>query len=202
MAAETLTSPPSGHPVRFSVEHPESSSRLLNGLWIIKLLLAIPHLLILYALTAVLYVIIIIAFFAILFTKKYPRGLFDFAVNILRWQANVIAYLGMMRDEYPPFSWAPGKYPIRFEVDYPESFGRFAPLYKWLLVIPSVIALYIVWIIAVLLWIVAWLAIIITGKFPGGLLNFINGAIRWQYRVYAYAFYLVTDRYPPFSLSE
>jgi hypothetical protein len=197
MSTDAATSGMGDYPVRFDVEYPEKLSRLLI---FVKWLLAIPHLLILYALLAVVYVIVLIAFFAILFTKKFPRGLFDFAVNILRWNANVTAYIGLLRDEYPPFSWDPGKYPVTFEIDYPESMGRFAPLYKWLLVIPSVIVLYLVLLVAVIMWVLAWFAILFTGKFPRGMFNFIVGTMRWSTRVYAYAFYLLTDAYPPFSM--
>ena len=200
MATTAEAAPSAPYPLRFGVERPEKSSRLLNGLWFIKLILAIPHFLILYALMAVMYVILLIAFFAILFTKKFPRGLFDFAVNVMRWNANVAAYLGMMRDEYPPFSWDPGKYPVTFEVDYPETLGRFAPLYKWILAIPNMIVLYLVLLVASVLWFIAWLAIIFTGQFPQGMFNFIVGTLRWTYRTNAYALYLMRDDYPPFSM--
>lgn len=199
--AAAATMPPSGYPVRFDVEYPDELSRWLNNpflLWI-KWILAIPHFLIVYALSAVAQVIAIIAFFAILFTKKYPQGLFDFAVNILRWQANVMAYAGMMRDEYPPFSWEAGGYPVTFEVDYPEELSRFAPLYKWILVIPNAIVLFFVEIVAIVLWIIAGFAILFTGQFPRGMFDFIVGTLRWSYRLNAYAFYLFTDEYPPFS---
>jgi hypothetical protein len=145
------------------------------------------------------YVIEIIAFFSILFTKKYPRGLFDFTVTILRWSANVSAYYMMLRDEYPPFSGDAGKYPVTFEVDYPEELGRFAPFYKWLLVIPNIIALIFVVIVAYVLIIVAWLAILFTGSLPRGIHDFLVGMLRWSSRVNAYAGYFLTDAYPPFS---
>jgi hypothetical protein len=198
MSTDTTTAP--GYPLRYDVEYPGKHSRLLNGLWPIKLILAVPHLLILYALGAVASLMILISFFAILFTKKYPKGLFDFVVNVYRWNANVGAYLGMLRDEYPPFSWEPGKYPVTYEVDYPDELGRFAPLYKWLLAIPNIIVLYLVVIVAILLWVVAWFAIVITGKMPQGIFNFLTGVSRWSYRTSAYYAQLLTDAYPPFSL--
>lgn len=200
MTMETTTAEPqSGNPIRLDVDYPESSSRLLNGLLFIKFILAIPHLLIIYALGILLNVIALIAIVAILFTKKYPRGLFDFAVNIVRWQTNVGSYILMLRDEYPPFSWDAGQYPVTFEVDYPENPARFAPLYKWILVIPNLIVWYIFALIAVVLWLVAWIAIIFSGKFPRGMFDFIVGVMRWQNRIYGYAVYQFTDVYPPFS---
>jgi hypothetical protein len=195
MAAPAM--PPSGYPVRYDVEYQESHSRLLI---FVKWLLAIPHLLILYALGAVASICILIAFFAILFTKKYPKGLFDFVVNIYRWTNNVYAYIFLLRDEYPPFTWEPGKYPVTFEVDYPESLGRFAPLYKWLLAIPNLIVLYLVVIVAFFLGFIGWFAILFTGKLPRGIHDFLVGTGRWSNRLSAYYAYLFTDQYPPFSM--
>src|SRR3990172_11276123 len=106
MSVETaVAGAPGGYPLRFDVEYPEKLSRWLI---FVKWLLAFPHFLILYALSGVASVITFIAWFAILFTKRYPRGLFDLVVNIYRWGANVGAYTGLFRDEYPPFSWEAG----------------------------------------------------------------------------------------------
>ena len=196
MSAEATVAGASGYPLRYDVEYPE---RLSRWLILVKWLLAIPHFLILYALMGVANVIIFIAFFAILFTRRFPRGLFDFVVNIYRWNANVSAYVGLLRDEYPPFSWEPGKYPVTYEVDYPEQLNRWLPLVKWLLALPHYIVLMLLLIVAVLLWIVAWFAILFTGRFPQGIFNFIVGVTRWTYRVNAYV-YLLRDDYPPFSL--
>jgi len=102
------------YPLRFDVEYPEQLNRWLV---LVKWLLAIPHILIVYALVNVASVIHLIAFFAILFTTKYPQPLFEFVVNMYRWQANLYAYLGLMRDEYPPFSLEPGQYPVTVEID-------------------------------------------------------------------------------------
>lgn len=186
----------SDYPLRFDVEYPESLSRLLI---FVKWLLAIPHLLILSALGAVARVLTIIALGAILFTKRFPPGLFDMVVNIQRWSANASAYIGLLRDEYPPFSWDPGQYPVQYEVDYPDELNRWLPLIKWLLVIPHVIVLMFVYIAALVVWIIAWFAILITGKFPRGMFDFVVGVTRWTYRVNAYT-YLQRDEYPPFSL--
>lgn len=188
-------SPPS-HPVRYDVEYAESLSRLLI---FIKWLLAIPHFIILYVLAIIVYICTIIAFFSILFTRKYPRGLHNVVVGVFRWNLNVNAYLLLLRDEYPPFSWEQGKYPVALEIDYPEELSRWAPLYKWLLVIPNLIVLSIVAIIAFLLIIIGWFAILFTGKLPEGIHNFVVGTMRWYARAYAY-FYLLRDEYPPFSM--
>ena len=185
-----------GYPLRFDVEYPEKLSRWLI---FVKWLLAFPHFLILYALSGVASVITFIAWFAILFTKRYPRGLFDLVVNIYRWQANVGAYTFLMRDEYPPFSWDPGKYPVTFEVDYPEQLSRWLVFLKWLLVIPNLIVLFLLFIVAYVVEAIAWFAILFTGRFPRGLFDFLVGVVRWNYRLNAYI-NLLRDDYPPFSL--
>jgi hypothetical protein len=194
--AMAAPAPTPAYPLRFDVEYQENHSRLLL---FFRWLLAIPHFIIIYLLILVLEVVTFIAFLSILFTKKYPKGLFDFAVNVLRWNANVGAYLGMLRDDYPPFSMEAGKYPVTFEVDYQAEMSRWAPLYKWLIIIPNLIALLFVYIVMEIIWIVAWFVILFTGKFPKGMYDFIVGGTRWGYRVNAYLF-LLTDKYPPFSM--
>lgn len=197
MEPTAVAAPAPGYPLRFSVEYPERLSRLLI---FVKWLLAIPHFIVLYLLALIAYLFVFIAFFAILFTKKYPKGLFDFVVGYYRWNANVGAYTELLRDEYPPFSWEGGRYPVTLEVDYPEEMSRWLPLVKWLLAIPHYIALFFVGLIALLLLIIAFFAILFTGRFPRGMFDFIVGAARWNYRVTAYAGLLLTDAYPPFSL--
>ncbi len=193
MTAETGT-----YPLTFGVEYPE---RLSRWLIFVKWLLAIPHLVILGALSYVVQAITFIAWFAILFTGRYPRGLFDFVVNVYRWQANLYAYVLLFRDEYPPFSWERGLYPVTFEVEYPERLSRLLIFLKWwLLAIPHYILLFLLSIVAFLAWVITWFAILITARFPKGLFDFLAGVIRWGYRVNGYAFLLLRDEYPPFSL--
>jgi hypothetical protein len=193
-----MTATASSYPLRYDVEYPE---RLSRWLIFVKWLLAIPHFLILYALGAVAYVIIFIAWFAILFTGRYPEGLFKFVVGIYRWNANLSAYLALMRDEYPPFSMEAGRYPVTLEMDYPERLSRWLIFVKWLLVIPNVIVLMVLGLAYYVTLIIAWFAILFTGRYPIGLFGFGVGVNRWGLRVSAYAFYLFTDKYPPFSLS-
>jgi hypothetical protein len=185
------------YPVRYDVEYPEELSRWLI---FVKWLLAIPHFIILYALGIASFVVGVIALFAILFTKRYPRGLFDFVVNVNRWSANVDAYVGFLRDEYPPFSWEPGQYAVTYEVDYPEELNRWLPLIKWwLLAIPHYIVLFFLGIAVFFVWVSAFFAILFTKRYPRGLFDFTVGYTRWEYRVNAYAG-LLRDEYPPFSL--
>jgi hypothetical protein len=185
------------YPVTFDVEYPE---RLSRWLIFVKWLLAIPHLLIIYALALVAEVITFIAFFAILFTGRYPEGMFKFAVGVYRWMANVSAYVMLLRDEYPPFSWEPGQYPVTFDVDYPERLSRWKIFVKWLLVIPHLVAVVLLGIVYYIVLIIAWFAILFTARYPRPLFDFSVGVYRWSYRITAYASYLLTDEYPPFSL--
>lgn len=192
-----MTVTASSYPLRFDVEYPERLSR-----WkiFVKWLLAIPHFIVMYVLALLAMLFTFIAFFAILFTKRYPQGLFNFVVGFYRWNANVGSYVYLLRDEYPPFSMAAGRYPVTFEVDYPESLSRWLIFVKWLLAIPNAIVLSLVGIVAFVLWVVAWFAILFTGRIPRGIFGFLVGYTRWNYRLTAYM-WLMTDRYPPFSMS-
>jgi hypothetical protein len=188
----------SDYPVRFDVEYPERLSR-----WkiFLKWLFAIPQFIILYLLGIVNGVMVFIAFFAILFTKKWPRGMFDFSVQIQRWTFNVAAYaLLFMRDEYPPFSGDSGEYPLTLEIEYRENLSRWMIFVKWLLVIPHLFVLLFLMIAAYVAVLIAFFAILFTARYPRGLFDFVVGVCRWLIRVSAYASWLMTDRYPPFSL--
>ncbi len=196
MSVEAAPAAAPGYPLRYDVEYPEELSRWLI---FVKWLLVIPHTIILYALGVAAGVIGFIAFFAILFTKRYPRGLFDFVVNVNRWGANAGAYSGLLRDEYPPFSWEPGQYAVTYEVDYPEELSRWLIFVKWLLAIPHYIVLLFLFIAVYLVYIIVFFAILFSKRFPRGLFDFIVGVNRWNYRVGAYTA-LLRDEYPPFSL--
>ena len=188
---------PAGYPLRFDVQYPQQLSR---GLIFVKLLLAIPHFLILNALGNFQGVITLIAFFAILFTKRFPPTLFDFYVKAARWTANVGAYAGLFRDEYPPFGWDPGQYPpVTYEVDYPQQLSRWMVFVKWLLAVPHYIVLAVLFVVGIVVWIISWFAILFTGRFPRGLFDFLVGVLRWSFRVQVYVL-LLRDEYPPFSL--
>ncbi len=196
MAAAQPPASAGSYPVRFDVAHAE---RLSRWLIFVKFILAIPHFVILYALQIVHRVLSLIAFFAIIFTKEYPEGIFKFNVGILRWQANVTAYALFMRDEYPPFSFDAGLYPVTLEIDYPHELRRFAPLYKWLLAIPHYIALIFLGIAALVVTVIAFFAILFTGAYPEAMQRFVVGVSRWSQRVTAYVLFM-RDEYPPFSL--
>jgi hypothetical protein len=136
----------------------------------------------------------------ILFRVRYPRWWFDFARELTRFGARVAVYLGLLTDRYPS---TVEEQSVHLEIDYPDverDLNRWLPLVKWLLAIPHYIVLIVLWLFAIVAVVIAWFAILFTGRYPRGLFDFVVGVGRWSLRVGAYAFLLVTDRYPPFSL--
>ena len=197
------------YPVRFDVDYPESSSRwraLLGVLFIFpKLVLLIPHLVILYFLGLAAFVAAYIGYWAVLITGKYPQGLFDFLVGVQRWSSRTDSWLYGLSDGYPPFSLSDPDYPAAFEADYPETSSRWRALLgalffaKIILLVPHIIVL---WALGIILFFAAYIGywiVLITARYPQGLFNFVSGVQRWEYRTTAWLFGLV-DSYPPFSL--
>ena len=191
MTAETT------YPMTYDVEYPAELSRWLI---FVKWLLVIPHIIILYALGLAAGVALFVAWFAILFTRRFPRGLFDFVVNVNRWGINVMAYVFLMRDEYPPFSWEKGKYPVTYDVEYPEQLSRWLIFVKWLLILPHVLVIYFLFLAYEVTALIAWFAILFTKRYPEGLFRFGVGVFRWVNRINVYS-NLLRDKYPPFSLA-
>ena len=137
----------------------------------------------------------------ILFRRRYPRWWFDFARELTRFENRVGAYLLLLTDRYPS---TVEEQAVHLEIDYPDverDLKRWLPLVKWLLAIPHYIVLILLVILTVLAVIVAWFSILLTARYPRGLFDFVVGVMRWGLRVQAYVLLLVTDRYPPFSLS-
>jgi hypothetical protein len=198
----------------------ELEPNLSRWLWLVKWLLAIPHYIVLFFLWIAFGLLTIVAFFAILFTGRYPRGIFDFNVGVLRWtwRVSFYSYWALGTDRYPPFTLAPvPDYPATLEVDYPERLTRWLPLVKWLLAIPHVILVAIFvggwgwgpWgedfrglgfsgLVGVLV-IIAGFVLLFTGRYPPALFDFALGLDRWALRVLAYIG-LMRDEYPPFRL--
>jgi len=136
----------------------------------------------------------------IIFRQRYPRWWFDFSRELTRFGARVSAYLFLLTDQYPS---TVEEQSVHLELDYPDverDLNRWLPLVKWLLALPHYIILFALGIVAIFAGIAAWVAILLTGRYPRGIFDFIVGVGRWSLRVSAYAFLLVTDRYPPFSL--
>jgi hypothetical protein len=197
--------------------------QLSRWLWLVKWILAIPHFVVLAFLWIAFWVMTVVAFFAILLTGRYPRGIFDFNVGVLRWTWRVAFYAfdPAATDRYPPFTLAPTDYPARFDVAYPTQLSRGLVLVKWwLLAIPHyiIVALFtngLIWWVANpagdspalrigggligILVLVALVALLVTGRYLAGLFDLIMGLNRWVFRVVAYAT-LMRDEYPPFRL--
>ena len=136
----------------------------------------------------------------LLFRQKYPRWWFDWNLQLLRFSSRVSAYIALLDDHYPSTD---EEQSVHLHFPYPDApqLNRWLPLVKWLLAIPHYIVLFFLGIGAIVAIILAWFAILFTGRYPRGLFDFVVGVMRWSNRVTGYAFALVTDEYPPFSLA-
>jgi len=138
----------------------------------------------------------------IVFREKYPRWWFDWNLELLRFENRIVVYLALMDDHYPSTD---ERQSVELDFPYPDverDLNRWLPLVKWLLAIPHYIVLFFLWIGAVVAVVIAWFAILFTGRYPRGLFDYVLGVLRWGNRVAGYAFVLVTDEYPPFRLSS
>jgi hypothetical protein len=200
------------HPARLSATLDPQLSRWL---WLVKWLLALPHYVVLAFLWLAFVVVSVVAFFAILFTGRYPRPLFDFNTGVLRWNWRVAyyAYGALGTDRYPPFTLADvPDYPTHWDIAYPKQLSRGLVLVKWwLLAIPQYLVLGFIlggwrlgWFSAGLVGLLALfagIALAFTGSYPRGIFDFVIGLNRWALRTAAYAC-LLTDVYPPFRLDQ
>lgn len=137
----------------------------------------------------------------LVFRQKYPRWWFDFGVELSRFSLRVGSYLFLLTDKYPSTD---EEQSVHLAVDYPDAqngLNRWLPLVKWLLAIPHYIVLVVLFVLVIVVTIIAWFAILFTGRYPQSLFNFVVGSMRWTMRVWAYAWLMVTDKYPPFSLN-
>jgi len=137
----------------------------------------------------------------IVFRQKYPRWWFDWNIQLLRFENRVGAFLLLLRDEYPATD---DEQAVHLEIDYPDvprDLNRWLPLVKWFLAIPHFIVLVFLTLAAIVVAVIAWFAILFTGRYPRWAFDFVVGVMRWHNRVFGYAFVLVTDRYPPFRLN-
>ena len=211
---------PSVYPLRVEGE---LDGQLSRWLWLVKWVLAIPHFIVLVFLWIAFVVLSVVAFFAILFTGRYPRAIFDFNVGVLRWSWRVgfYSYSALATDRYPPFTLAEvPDYPARLEVEFPQALSRGLVLVKWwLLALPQYLIVGVfaggAWAgfnavsnhsgwtsgggLIGLLVCIAGVVLLFTGRYPRSIFDFVMGMNRWVYRVAAYAT-LMTDKYPPFRL--
>jgi len=190
-----MTPPNPDFPVRLEVDHPDRLSRLLI---FVKWLLLIPHYIALWLLGIAAVLVLVFAWFAVLITGRYPEGLFNFLVGYERWRFRLASYLMLQTDRYPPFSLEDDpSYPVRLQVDYPERIARWRPLLHWLLAIPAIVVTAVLGLITYVIVVIAWFAILITGRYPGALFNFVTITLRWSLRVTVFTYWM-TERYPPF----
>jgi len=144
-------------------------------------------------------VVAVVAWFAVLITGRYPRGMFDFLVGVMLWGVRVSAYLLLLTDRYPPFSLRDDPdYPVRLEVDYQESIARWRPLVNWILAIPFAYAAGALLYAAYFVAIGAWFTILFTGRYPEGMSDFCVVCLRWSLRQNVFQLWM-TERYPPFE---
>jgi len=185
------------YPVTFEVDYVERRNRLTA---FFRLLLVIPVAIWLYILAIVGYVVIVIAWFAIVITGRYPRGLYDFVAGVTRMLARVTAYAALLTDPYPPFGLGDDpSYPVRMEFAGPlERYSRLKTFFRPLLAIPIVILRYVINLLLELGAFAAWVVIVITGKLPRGLFDLMVLANSYTARSDAYLF-LLTETYPPFQ---
>ena len=212
------------YPARLEVDYPEQGLNRATTLF--RLILAIPIVAVLVVLTggggsngqqgddilmAAVWaavstavsaggVIFLPVLFMILFRGKYPRWWFDWNLELTRFSNRVGAYFLLLRDEYPSTD---EEQAVHIEIDYPDverDLNRWLPLVKWLLAFPHYVVFGLLSIAVLVVTVIAWFAIVFTGRYPRGMFNFVVGWSRWALRVSAYAFLLTTDRYPPFSL--
>jgi hypothetical protein len=196
--------------VQLSIEYPDRSlNRLTTGL---RLIVAIPILVVAatiggysgYRHSAAIAaggLLFLGPLLMIVFRQKYPRWWYDWNLELLRFTNRIGAYLALMDDRYPSTD---ERQAVRLDFPYPDAkqgLNRWLPLVKWLLAIPHYVVLFFLAIAAVVAVIIAWFAILFTGRYPRGLFEFVLGVLRWGNRVAGYAFVLVTDQYPPFRLS-
>jgi len=210
--AETSTA----YPVSLSIDYPDRNLNRLTTFF--RIFTAIPIVIIIgllssaefggkgageltyqYAAAGLVFLPIVLM---LLFRQKYPMWWFDWNVALIKFSTRVEAYLALLRDEYPSTD---EDQAVHIEIPYPDAkneLNRWLPLVKWFLAIPHYIVLFFLGIAAIVSIVIAWFAILFTGRYPKGLFDFVVGISRWSLRVAAYAFLLTTDRYPPFALSD
>jgi hypothetical protein len=217
MSAESPSPVPTAYPARLDVDHSAEYNRVTT---LFRIFMVIPIAIVYGVLTAdatqtaydesgetvsttsggIVAGLFLATLLMILFRQRYPRWWFDFALELTRFSTRIGAYVALLTDKYPS---TVEEQDVHLELDYPDAerdLNRWLPLVKWLLAIPHYVVLFFLSVGAFFAVVIAWFAILFTGRYPRGLFDYVVGVGRWWLRVEAYAFLLVTDRYPPFSL--
>ena len=200
MTAIPVTNSASGaFPFGLDVDGPQPQGRLSVFL---RYIFAIPQFIAVALVGIGAEIVTLIAWFAILFTGKYPAGMMNFATGYLRWSVRASGYLYLLTGTYPPFSLdADAAYPIRFSGEgQVDGRNRLTVFFRVFMLIPHIIVLYVLSAVAGVVLFISWLAALFTGSVPAGMHTFLAGVLRWMVRIQAYAL-LLTDEYPPFSLN-
>ena len=202
------------YPIRFSVDRPDRPLDRVSTFF--RVFAAIPILIVLGAVSATTWdwtsgggdsvagaggLLFLGPLLMIVFRRKYPRWWFDWSLELQRFTNRVAAYLALMDDRYPSTD---DRQAVHLDYAYPDAgrdLNRWLPLVKWFLAIPHYLVLVVLNLAAIGAVIGAWVAILVTGRYPGGLFAFVEGVLRWNNRVIGYALTLVTDAYPPFRLA-
>lgn len=203
-----------GYPAQVSIDYPDRELNRLTTFF--RVFTVIPIIIIVCLLTSGNYgtaetgeayqyaaggIVFIPLVLMILFRHKYPKWWFDWNLALTKFSARVCAYIGLLTDEYPSTD---EDQSVHIEIAYPDAKNDLhpaLPLIKWLLAIPHYFVLFFLGITAIVCVVIAWFAILCTGRYPRGLFDFVVGVYRWSLRVDAYALLLTTDRYPPFTLN-
>jgi hypothetical protein len=185
------------YPVTFEMDYVERRSRLTT---FFRWLLVIPHLVVLWLWSIAAGVVVVIAWFALVFTARYPQGMYDFVAGFLRYASRVYGYAQLGVDPYPPFSGGEEPdYPVRLNIGEPlERYSRLKAGFRFILAIPIAIVVYAMQIVYGIGSFIAWFAIVILGRQPRGLQDMINLGVSYQQRASAY-FALITEDWPPFT---
>src|SRR5437764_2554171 len=189
-----MLKPNPDYPVRLEVDYYAKPPARLSTFF--RWILAIPQVIVLACLGIAAFLVAVIAAFAVLFTGRYPRSLFDFLIGVQRWSARVAAYLLLVTDRYPPFSLRDDPaYPVRVQFDYPERIARWRPFVNWILIIPFAYAAQGVMYAAYFVAIAAWCMILFKRRYPDGMFEFVVIGLRWTMRQNMYQLWM-TERYP------
>jgi Domain of unknown function (DUF4389) len=208
--------PTTSYPIQFSVDYPDRTLNRLTTAF--RIVVVIPIAIVFGAVSGGTWqwtshngtsevaagaggLLVLAPLLMIVFRQKYPRWWFDWNLELQRFSNRVGVYLALMDDQYPSTD---DHQSVHLDYRYPDAkreLNRWLPLVKWFLAIPHFIVLIFLYISAIVMVLVAWFAILFTGRYPRGIFDFVQGVIRWHNRVIAYALLMVTDRYPPFSLS-
>ena len=187
------------YPVNLKIEYSEKSNKSTA---LFRLVLIIPIILILAIISSYAEALSLAVGLLILFREKYPKWWFDWNVGITKFTYRIVAYGLLMRDEYPSTD---DEQAVKVDIPYPDvkkDLNRWMPLVKWILAIPHIIVLIFIFIAVVFCSVFAWFAILLTGRYPKVIFDFVEGFLRWSLRVNAYMLLLTTDEYPPFRLRE